>query len=163
MSDIDDLLLERARRYAERRHLSGLEQLGAGQDGIVLGTNLNTAIKVFRYRPLYENEKSVYLRLQHESLHELEGFHIPSLVDFHDELWAIEMEVVSPPFVVDFAGAYLDRSPPFEEEQWNEWESEKRDQFGESWETVLSLMAAFRRFGIYLNDVKPGNITFAKE
>ena len=30
-----------------------------------------------------------------------------------DILWVIEMEIVSPPFVLDFAGAYLDHRPDY--------------------------------------------------
>jgi hypothetical protein len=40
----------------------------------------------------------------------------------------IEMTIVSRPFVLDFAGAYLDSPPEFSAEIWSEWEAEKRDQ-----------------------------------
>ncbi|HWL11182.1 MAG TPA: hypothetical protein VNQ76_22425 [Planctomicrobium sp.] len=140
------------------------EQFGSGQDGVVVSTNLTSAIKVFRYKSLYENEKAVYLRLDEHQIRFIEGFKVPRLLDFHDELLAIEMEVVTPPFVVDFAGAYLDRRPPYSEEELEIWEEERRELFGdERWEHVQSILASFRRFGIYLNDVKPGNITFSDD
>ena len=40
------------------------------------------------------------------------------------------------------------------------WEEEKLEQFEGRWPIVRGLMAEFRRFGIYLADVKPGNIMF---
>jgi len=90
------------------------------------------------------------------------GFAVPELICDDDTLWVIEMEIASPPFVLDFAGAYLDHRPDFPDDVLEEWEAEKLEQFGEErWEIVQSIMAAFRRFGIYLADVKPGNITFA--
>ncbi|MGE0760631.1 MAG: hypothetical protein AB7O38_26705 [Pirellulaceae bacterium] len=70
---------------------------------------------------------------------------------------------VSPPFVLDFAGAYLDKQPPFDEDIWAEWEAEKIEQFGtDRWDTVCSIMAVFRKHGITLNDLKPGNIEFRR-
>jgi hypothetical protein len=79
-----------------------------------------------------------------------------------DERWVIEMEVVSPPFVLDFAGAYLDQPPDYPPDVIEDWEMEKRDQFGEErWEMVRIVMYEFQQMGIYLADVKPGNIMFA--
>jgi len=38
------------------------------------------------------------------------------------------------------------------------------EQFGEErWKIVPNIMAHFAKMGIYLTDVKPGNITFAEE
>jgi hypothetical protein len=53
---------------------------------------------------------------------------------------AIEMTIVMPPFVVDFASASLDVSIEFSEEIWADWERTKQEQFRLQWETVsLSL------------------------
>jgi len=71
------------------------------------------------------------------------------------------MGIVSPPFVLDFAGAYLDARPNYPDEVMLEWRAEKREQFGtHRWSVVQSIMASLARYGIYLADVKPGNITF---
>ena len=71
------------------------------------------------------------------------------------------MSIVTWPFVLDFAGAYLDHRPQFPEEAWAEWELNKREQFGDGWKTVLSIMDAFEELGIYLVDISPSNIRFA--
>jgi hypothetical protein len=63
--------------------------------------------------------------------------------------------------VLDFAGAYLDARPVFPEEVWAEWESQKQEQFGDSWGTVQRVVDAFEELGIYLVDLSPNNIAFA--
>lgn len=88
------------------------------------------------------------------------GFAVPRLVRADDELWVIEMTIVKPPFVLDFAGAYLDTPPDYPEEVLDEWRAEKAEQFGDRWPEVQRVVRAFHQWGIYLADVKPGNIEF---
>lgn len=104
-------------------------------------------------------ERDVYLRLKHHDIASVEGAQIPALIDHDDELWIVEMQIVSPPFVLDFAGAYLDRAPDWPDDVLLEWQEEKAEQFGDDWDRVQSIMATLRGHGIYLADVKPGNIT----
>lgn len=85
-------------------------------------------------------------------------FKVPQYVSHYDELMIVEIEVVSPPYVLDFAGAHLDRPSEFPPEVLEEWEAEKREQFGSDWPEVQDLIYEFRALGIYLSDVKPGNI-----
>lgn len=70
------------------------------------------------------------------------------------------MTIVERPFVLDFAGAYLDTRPQFPEDVWKEWEAEKREQFEDRWPVVERVLEAFEELGIYLLDVSPGNIGF---
>jgi hypothetical protein len=155
--------LQRAQEYARRRGLSIEKQLGSGVDGIVLSTSTGSAIKALRYKELYERERDAYLRLQEKGVDNVAGFSVPKLIGHHDELWVVEMQIVSPPFIVDFAGARLDAPTPFPPEVLEQWRGEKLEQFGEQWEEVLRVLSAFRRYGIYLSDVKPGNIMFEGE
>ena len=159
MSSMYEQLVQNASQYADRRQRKLQETIGSGADGIVIATDLNTAIKVFRHQLLYLNERNVYMRLQERRVEKIEGFHVPKLVDYHDDLLLVEMEIVRPPFVVDFAGAYLDRPSPFSPEELQEWETSRQELFGDDWEQVQSVMAAFQGLGIILNDVKPGNVT----
>jgi hypothetical protein len=71
------------------------------------------------------------------------------------------MEVVTRPFVLDFAGAYLDTRPDYTEEVLADWRAEKQEQFGERWPEVQSILWSLERYGIYLSDVTPGNVAFA--
>jgi hypothetical protein len=46
---------------------------------------------------------------------------VPEPIAYDDELLAIEMTVVTRPFVLDFGGAFLDHLPGFSEEVLAEW------------------------------------------
>ena len=91
---------------------------------------------------------------------EILGFNVPQLIRFDDELLVVEMSVVSRPFVLDFAGAYLDYVPDFSDEIWSEWEAEKREQFESRWPRVLEVLGKLEEFDIHMVDVSPSNIAF---
>lgn len=150
---------ERVRQFANRRSQNVLAPLGAGYDGTVFSTDANTAIKVFGYEKLYQRERDVYLRLKEYQLCEVCGCRIPRLVDFDDDLSIVEMAIVQPPFVLDFAGAYLDTPPAFPDDVMEAWYEEKAEQFEDDWPLIQSIMATLSGYGIHLADVKPGNIT----
>jgi hypothetical protein len=136
-------------------------ELGWGYEGLVYATSSKTAIKVYIHENLYQKERDVYLRLREHGVRSVMNFKVPRLVDWTDDLCVVEMTVVSPPFILDFAGAYLDEKPPFDADRMQEWEEEKIEQFEDRWPEVRSAMSCFRRYGIHLNDVKPGNVTFS--
>lgn len=142
-----------------------MAELGWGLDGVVVATSDRTAIKAFRHQELYLREQNVYRRLSERGLVRIAEFKIPRFVNSDDTLMVVEMTTVSPPFVLDFAGAYLDRRPEYMDspDVMEAWEQEKLEQFGEKWPTVVSVMAEFRRHGVFLTDVKPGNIMFGDE
>ena len=70
------------------------------------------------------------------------------------------MTVVERPFVLDFAGAYLDAPPEFSEEIWAEWETQKREQFEVRWPEVQRVLGALEALDIHMVDVSPSNIAF---
>jgi hypothetical protein len=100
----------------------------------------------------------VYLRLQHLGVAQIRGCHVPQLLGYDDDLLIIEMTVVTPPYVLDFAGAYLDRPPDYSEQTLAEWEAEKREQFGDGWCEVQRILWTLERHGIHLLDISPSNI-----
>jgi hypothetical protein len=162
---MNEILLPAVRAYAARRELELAETLGSGKDGIVLvairkAQPARVALKALRWPEAYEREKSVYKRLQQAEANNVMGFNVPQLLGFDEEAQVIEMTIVERPFVLDFAGAYLDTRPEFPEDIWREWEAEKREQFEERWPVVERIMEAFEELGIYLLDVSPGNIGF---
>ena len=159
----DEDLLENARAYASQHRLEIGERLGSGIHGIILIVETKaepgkTALKTYYERDPYRRELAVYLRLRDRRVSSISGFHIPQLVDFDDQLMAIEMTTVTPPFVLDFAAAYLDAPPQFSDQVWADWEATKQEQFGASWETVLLILNELKRFGIYMLDPSPSNI-----
>lgn len=163
----DDLEL-RAREYAQRHGLTLGRQLGSGVHGIVFvgksqpqkgaGTT-RSAIKVHRQAPDYRRERDVYLLLKENGLTAIGAFRVPELVRYDDELLIIEMTVVTRPFVLDFAGAFLDRPPEFSEEVLADWRAEKQEQFEGRWREVEAILRFLESYGIYMVDVTPNNIS----
>jgi hypothetical protein len=82
-----------------------------------------TAIKAHREIEPFRRELAAYLRLQEAQISEILGFNVPQLLRSDETLRVIEMSIVMRPFVLDFAGAYLDAPPDFPDETWKEWEA----------------------------------------
>lgn len=118
------------------------------------------AVKALRWAEAYNRERNVYERLSRVGVSSVLGFNVPQLAGSDRDLRILEMTVVDRPFVLDFAGAYLDARPEFPEEVWGDWEKEKREQFEARWPKVQRVMNAFEELGIFLLDVSPGNIAF---
>jgi hypothetical protein len=80
---------------------------------------------VFQHERLFQRERDVYQRLQERHVVRVLGFDVPQLIRFDNDLWVVEMTIVSPPFVLDFAGAYLDQKPDYPPDVLAEWMEEK--------------------------------------
>jgi hypothetical protein len=147
--------------YATHRDVVLEHRLGQGKDGIVFQTDVSTAVKVFHRRESYSRELACYQRFAHDQVEEIHGHAVPCLIAWDDELLVIEMEIVSPPYLIDFADCYLDAVPDFPDEVIEQWHEEKREQFGDRWEEVQLMLAFLRgQYGIHLLDVNPDNIRF---
>jgi hypothetical protein len=165
----DDELLGRARDYAQRNSLVLGERLGFGIHGIVFEAkrqpeaakrNGRSAVKVHRFADGYHRERDVYLRLRELGVSSIRGCHVPQLLQHDDELLVIEMSMVSRPFLLDFGAAYLDTPLDFSEEVMTDWREQKREEFGPRWPEVQAILAALEMYGIFMEDVNPGNISF---
>ena len=160
-----DFIVQNARAYAARHQLELAERLGFGVHGIIFvaenkSKSGKTAVKAhWEFEP-YRRERAVYERLQQAGVVELVGFNVPQLVEVDDGLRVIEMSIVTRPFVLDFAGAYLDAPPDFPEDAWAEWKAGMREQFESRWPAVKAVLAALEEMDIYLLDVSPSNIAF---
>jgi len=132
--------------------------LGDGNDGAVWESNHQTAIKALERRDSYLRERDAYLRLQHHEVVDIQGFAIPCLIGFDDTKQVVEMSVVFPPCIIDFAKAYVDRPPDFSDEALRDWLEETGELFEKDWEMVESLLEILKRLGIFYFDAKPGNI-----
>ncbi len=162
---MSEILTQTARAYCDRHRLRLAERLGFGIHGIVHVVEGNfkpgkAAIKIHSANAPYQRERDVYLRLSQAGVRALLGFHVPQLIRCDDELRVIEMSIVMRPFVLDFAGAYLDAPPYFSDEIWAEWEAQKRDQFDHRWPRVQAVLAALEELDIHMVDVSPSNIAF---
>ena len=98
--------------YAQERGFQLTKRLGSGQDGLVYATSNDSAIKLLFHQPRLACEYSVYLRLLEKDIIKVERFAVPRLVDAGVRRRILEMQIVTPPFVVDFASASLDERQP---------------------------------------------------
>lgn len=91
---------------------------------------------------------------------EILGFEVPRLLDFDDELLALKMTIVMPPFVLDFAGAYLDFASEFSDEIWEEWSRKNQEQFGSDWPMARTILGELEDLRIHMHDPSPAHIRF---
>jgi len=157
--------IQNALAYANRYGLQLAERLGFGIHGIIYvaenkSAGGKTAIKAHREAEPYARESAVYRRLQELSVIEILGFNVPQLIRTDDEFRVIEMTIVTRPFALDFAGAYLGTLPEFSREVWAEWEAARREQFELAWPRVRAVLDALEVLGIYMVDVSPSNISY---
>ena len=160
---------QRALKHYEDRDDTIDSRLGVGTQGSVYVANLpsqsssqtiQVAIKFHQRKIAYDRELGVFLRLRDLQIQEVHGHMVPQLFDYDDDLLAIEMTIVSPPFCLDFGGAYLDRPPDYSPEVWADWERDKSEAFEKNWPAVTRILSTFRSQGIFIADVNPGNIKF---
>jgi hypothetical protein len=161
--------LERACQYLDYHGLVLKKELGRGMNGIVFvadaqrdtpGKPRLSAVKACHSEIEYERERDVYFRLQDLDLTKIHNCKIPELLEYNDDLWIIEMTIVTRPFCLDFGGAFLEKPPDFSEEVMADWRAEKIEQFGKHWPEVQQIIAILEVHGIYLMDVHPKNISF---
>lgn len=154
-------LYAQAQRYAGSKETKLVVSLGAGTDGVVFRSDRKTAVKALAERYNYELEVECYRRLNVNGITKIHEFNVPCLIDYSDDLQVIEMDIVTPPYVLDFGKVYLDIPPHHTGEVWQDWEDQGQLRYDDRWPKVKSLLRALERFGIYYQDPKPGNIMFA--
>jgi len=162
---MDETCIQNALTYAARHQQRLVARLGHGVHGMVYvaedkAKGGRTAVKAHRELEPYLRERHAYERLKQASVTNIRGLNVPQFIQADDELRVIEMSIVTRPFVLDFAGAYLDAPPDFPGETWAEWETAKQEQFDERWPEVRAVLAALQQLGIYMVDVSPGNVAF---
>ena len=161
----EDELIERAEKYAAENNCSLGKRLGFGVHGIVLTIycqreSAPSALKLVSDTGPYRRERDAYLRLKELRINRIRNCRVPKLVRFDDGLLAVEMTIVKPPFVLDYAGAFLDFPPEYPDEVWEEWERKNVEQFGCDWAEARMVLDELEELGIYMHDPSPGNIKF---
>ena len=161
-------VIARADEYCRRRPSVRVGSLGDGKDGAVwqiqrrTGLRVTSALKIHDVAPSYQQGRNAYLRFRDAKLTSVAGFNVPALVDFDDELLAIEMRIVTPPFVLDFASVVLDVDPELIEDEGHTLKDLVRERFGaDRVATVLDVRdERIARAGAYLSDLHGHNIKF---
>jgi hypothetical protein len=155
---------DRLQHYLSRQGIAALERLGEGKDGAVWRTSRWSAVKIHERPESYRAERNAYIRLRQVGLTEVAGFTIPILLSYDDVNLVIEMEIVTPPYVVDFASARLDVSEDLIEDEGHTLADVIRDRFDERAEEVIVLCDDLASAaGIYLTDVHRHNVKFVGE
>lgn len=124
-------------------------------------TQHDSAVKCFRRPEPYRREVAAYARLAEQGVHAVLGHAVPQVIRVDGARLVIEMTIVQPPFVLDFASVWLDAPPQFPPDILEAWEQERMEQFGSRWPQAVGVLAALRRLGLHMTDVHPGNIAFA--
>ncbi|KAA1260513.1 hypothetical protein LF1_30530 [Rubripirellula obstinata] len=161
MDDSNDLL-EKANEYAASNRISLEENLlGFGQDGSVYRSSRDTAVKSFYRERNYFTERDCYFRLMDLDWISVGDFTIPRFVNHDDELMIVEMNIVSPPYLIDFGKAHLDRRPDFSDEVMDDYYREREELFEpDQWPIVLEAVSDLESIGIYYLDLRPSNVRF---
>ncbi len=158
-----DALKTSALQYSKQQSITIEKTLAYGNDGKVWSTTRNSAIKALYRQAGYKREIAAYRRLDQVGVTNLEGFSLPQLIGFDDSLLVIEMTIVFPPCILDFAKSYVDHPPDFSQEVLDDWQAETESLFGTKWGVVLSILGWLRSYGIYYFDAKPTNIRFSND
>jgi len=161
----DDIALRRLVAYEARRKLRSPRFLGSGKDGVVHEAESNAfpgfvAVKSFHRPSGFEREREVYVRLRDLQIRRVRSCNVPQMLAWDYDLLTIEMTMVAPPFILDFADAWLDEAPEFSEEIWADWNQKLAEDFEERADEVRRMLALLRSHGVILADVHPGNIRF---
>ncbi len=152
---------ERAQGYTKEYGILLNQKIGFGNDGVVWKTNRESVLKAAMRLEPYERERDVYRRLMDLELSQVHGFAIPRLLNYSNKYLVIEMELVIPPFVIDFGKAYLDQPPDYPAEALAEWWVEREELYEpHQWPLVRKVLATFAAHGIHYFDPQPGNIRF---
>ena len=164
MVDPDRPEYRRTISYASERGFAIVDLLGFGIDGRIYMTSVFSVVKAFEREAAYRNERDVYFRLREHGVSSVGGHAVPQLLGWDDERRVIEMSLVQPPYLLDFAKARLDEPPDCPEEVMQERRAHWADLFGDRWPQVVHVMRELeRRCGIHLLDPNPRNITFEGE
>lgn len=135
---------------------SPVKRLGWGITGhVYLSPDLVSAVKIHRRSESFWQEFRVYQRLRRLKLNRLLGLTIPTLRGYRTDLRAIHMDLVTPPFLLDFAGATLDQPPDFPE---GTVEAGIEERFGTNAPFIYAVQRELERHGIYYTDFRASNL-----
>ena len=139
-----------------------MELLGWGIDGVVFAHPLvSNAIKVHKNQESFEKELAAYKRLSDRRVEKFMGFSVPQLMGHDRQLRVVELSIVKPPFLLDFAAATVDKKNDFSPEDMELWWQDVEHNFGDDYAIARDVFWGLKTdFGIYYWDLKPRNLCF---
>lgn len=135
-----------------------LKTLGWGIGGSVfLSPDPRFAVKVHRTRDGFERELFVYRMLRRLRITKLHGLNVPRLRGRSMKDRVIQMDCVTAPFLLDFAGVLL--SPPdFPQDVMEQWHAEIEERFAPNTAIVYAVYNSLKEHGLYYVDFRPTNL-----
>ncbi len=104
---------------------------------------------------------AAYERLRDVGITHICGLAVPELISADARLMVIEMSIVQPPFLLDFAQTTLDRPRDFSEDVINDWWTRVAEMFGDRFADAREVFQALEEeAGIYYYDLAPRNVNF---
>jgi hypothetical protein len=138
-----------------------LTKLGWGISGhVFLSPDLGSVVKVHHFKEGFERELDVYRRLQRLRITRLHGLSVPKLIGHRAELNLIQMDFVSAPYLLDFAGV-LFRPPDFPEDTMQRWHEGIQEMFGPNAHVAYAVYNSLAKHGMYYVDFRPSNLNTA--
>jgi hypothetical protein len=135
-------------------------RLGAGVGGYVyLSPDLRTAVKIHNHEDGFHRELEVYRRLQKLDITRIHGLTIPKLRAASEDLLLIQMDFVSAPYLLDFAGVLF--QPPhtvFDDERIQYWHDKIKEFFGPNAHIAYAVYNTLAKHGLYYMDFRPTNL-----
>lgn len=158
------MLNDSAKEFERKHRLHLIARLGDGKDGLVLSSDQDTAVKFFHSSDAYNRELRAYRALKKACVDEINSHQVPRLLSYDDELRAIEMTIVVPPFLLDFVEAYTEAEVErfaFDPDVMAERELHWSEIFADRWPGVIAMRDAFfNHTGLILLDLSLNNVRF---
>lgn len=137
-----------------------IKVLGFGVDGYaLLVPEMQRVLKIFEDPEKYAREVAAYSALSTAHLRSVLGLTIPEYFGFDDDRLVLEIGLVEPPFLLDFASVRLEE-PDFEEGIYAGWLKRLEFRFGSNTWFVLNVYHELAKHGIYYLDFHRGNLDF---
>ena len=144
-----------------RKHFGSTDRpvaLGWGISGFVfLSPDTHTAVKIHSTAEGFATELQVYRKLGTLGIDELHGLNVPMMRDWRSDLRLIRMDVVSAPYLLDFAGVMFD-PPDFDEDRWAYWRETISGFYGPNDWVAYDVYRTLAGHGLYYVDFRPSNM-----
>ncbi len=135
-----------------------LLRLGWGMGGYVyLAPGAQMAVKVHRRIEGYQAEVRAYEIIAKTKLTNLHGLNIPKPRGKNDRLLTFHMDVVSAPYLLDFAGYHFSR-PDFPPDTMAGWHNQIEEWFSPNTAIVYQVHDSLRKLGIWYMDFRVSNL-----
>ena len=136
---------------------SPLERLGWGVGGFVyLSPKPGRVVKV-HHGHHFGVELEVYQRLRRMRMTQLHGLHIPRLLSAREDYQLLEMDFVSAPYLLDFAGV-LFAPPDYPEDAMEKWHADIAEAYGPNATLAYAVYHSLEQHGLWYMDFRPSNM-----